>query len=206
MITPGIDICLHAAQIPSTEDAGSLFSEALHIPANNDKHGRMDRFIRSEFLHLAQVRSDRGRRVELDLRVTALIARLLQLNSETARENPKTSPENHVGRAREFICENYAKITCAGEIARHVGVSQDYLRHLFIEHGGTSLNRLLNQTKIERVKELLIHSQLPLKEISSLSGFKTERYLSTRFKQLVGIGPGVFRRQSQQAMREQMVP
>jgi len=70
------------------------------------------------------------------------------------------------------------------------------LRHLFIEHGGPGLNRLLNQTRIERVKELLVHSRLPIKEIASMSGFKTERYLSTRFKQFTGVGPSAFRRES----------
>jgi len=194
MLTPGIDICLHVAQ--SASSGAELFPEALHIPPDSSGTQRGDRFVRTEFLHLACVRPDPRRRVELDLRVTALLARLLQLSPRMARENPLTFPETHVDRARQFISENYAGITSAGEIARHVDVSEDYLRHLFLEQGGPSLNLLLNQTRIERVKELLIHSRLPIKEIASLSGFKTERYLSTRFKQLTGIGPGTFRRQS----------
>ena len=35
------------------------------------------------------------------------------------------------------------RITSAGEVARHVGVSEDYLRHVFIRHGGPGLNRLI---------------------------------------------------------------
>ena len=192
MFKLGVDICLQVSQ--SSEE--SWLSEALYIPPDSFGTRRADRFVRTEFLHLAQVRPDPIRRVELDFRITALLARLLQLSPLAARENLPSSPETHVDRARKFICENYARITSAGEIAQHVGVSEDYLRHLFIEHGGTGLNRLLNQTRIERAKELLIHSKLPIKEIASLSGFKTERYLSTRFKQLTGTGPGMFRRQS----------
>ena len=29
-----------------------------------------------------------------------------------------------------------------------------------------------------------------------MSGFKTERYLSTRFKEFTGVGPSTFRRES----------
>jgi len=190
MSTPGADICLH---VGAPKD---WLPEALYIPPDSSGTKRADRFVRTEFLHLAQVRPDPGRRVELDLRITALLARLLQLGPLAAQENPPATPETHVDRARQFICENYARITSAGEVARHVGVSEDYLRHLFIEHGGPGLNRLLNQTRIERVKELLIHSRLPIKEIASMSGFKTERYMSTRFKQLTGVGPNTFRRES----------
>ncbi len=190
MFTPGADICLHV------EAPKDWLPEALYIPPDSSGTKRADRFVRTEFLHLAQVRPDAGRRVELDLRITALVARLLQLGPLAAHENPQATPETHVDRARQFICENYARITSAGEVARHVGVSEDYLRHLFIEHGGPGLNRLLNQTKIERVKELLVHSRLPIKEIASMSGFKTERYLSTRFKQFTGVGPSTFRRES----------
>jgi len=191
MTTPGVDICLHV------KAPGEWLSEPLYIPPDSSGTKRADRFVRTEFLHLAQVRPDTGRRVELDLRITALLARLLQLAPLAAHENPPAIPETHVDRARQFICENYARITGAGEVARHVGVSEDYLRHLFIEHGGPGLNRLLNQTRVERVKELLVHSRLPIKAITSMSGFKTERYLSTRFKQFTGVGPSAFRRQSQ---------
>ena len=191
MTTPGVDICLHV------KAPGEWLSEPLYIPPDSSGTKRADRFVRTEFLHLAQVRPDTGRRVELDLRITALLARLLQLAPLAAHENPPAIPETHVDRARQFICENYARITGAGEVARHVGVSEDYLRHLFIEHGGPGLNRLLNQTRVERVKELLVHSRLPIKAIASMSGFKTERYLSTRFKQFTGVGPSAFRRQSQ---------
>ncbi len=194
MFAPGVDICIHAAQDPSCNE--EWFPEALYIGPGSGESRYVDRFVRSEFFHLAQVRADPKRMVELDLCVTALMARLLQLSPLAIRDNPLTSQESHVDVARQFVNENYAKITSAGEIARHVGVSEDYLRHLFLEHGGTSLNRLLNQTRIERAKELLVHSRLPIKEIATLSGFKTERYLCTRFKQLTGSGPGAFRRQT----------
>jgi len=191
----GYDICVHIAP-PATQCLPTdLLSQALYIPPYREGK-RADRYVRSEFLQLAQIRSDPTRSVELDLRVTSLVVRLLQLNHSVAQEVSKSPPQIHLDRARQYIRENYARITNVQQIAREVGISEDYLRHIFAEHGGTSLNRLLNQTKIQRVKELLTHSRLSLKEISSLTGFETERYLVTRFKMLTGVSPGSFRKRA----------
>lgn len=192
MYTPGVDICVHIA----ASSAQPLFAEALYIPAGGAGSNRADRYVRTEFLNLAHSRPNRDRQVELDLRVTALVSRLLQLNRSIAEEIPKTPSEFYIDRARQFISDHYLRISSMREIAEHVGVSEDYLRHLFLAEGGTSLSQLVIQTKIERVKELLIHSKLPIKEISTLTGFKTERYLSTRFKKQTGVTPGDFRMRS----------
>jgi len=49
------------------------------------------------------------------------------------------------------------------------------------------------QRRIERVKELLRHSHLGLKEIAELSGFANERYLCFYFRRTAGLTPGRFR-------------
>ena len=187
----GEDICLH---IECPKGATSLrheFSQPLYIPPLP-----VDPFVRGEFLQLAQVGFDPARRLELNLRVTALMARLLTLSRPLEGDSAPPPAEIHRARARQYILENSARIQSAGEIAHHVGVSEDYLRHLFAERDGTSLIRLVTEARIDRAKELLIHSRLPLKEIASLCGYQTERYLSARFKKQTGQAPGAFRRQS----------
>ena len=191
----GYDICVHVALPVKSRLPISLLSQAMYIPPHREGK-RADRYVRSEFLQLAQVRSDPMRSLELDLRVTSLVARLLQLNHSVAQEVSQSPTQTHLDRARQYIRDNYARITNVRQVAQEVGISEDYLRHIFAAHGGTSLNRLLNQTKIQRVKELLTHSRLSLKEISYLTGFETERYLVTRFKLLTGVSPGSYRRQA----------
>lgn len=195
MATPGIDICLHIELPQASAEIQDLFSRPYYIPLLRPGTNRADRFVRSEFLQLAQVRNHPARQVELDLRATALMARLLQLGRIAGRESSQSAAEIYMDRAQHYIRENYASIASIREVAKHVGVSEDYLRHLFSERGGESPSKLLNQAKIARAKELLIHSSLPLKGIASQCGFQTERYLSTRFKKLGGCSPGAFRRQ-----------
>lgn len=189
MIASGEDICVHVA----AEGAWRrLLGDAIYIPPSAPG-GRADRFVRTEFLNLCRMRTGEARGRELDLRVTALLLRLLQLGREEPREASTTAARVYVDRAREYIREHYARISGVEEISRHAGVSEDYLRHLFLARGGTSPGRLLCQTRLERARELLAHSRLPLKEIAALSGFSTERYLSTCFRRAFGINPRAFR-------------
>lgn len=196
MSCDGVDVCLHVEPGDADGTIGELFSGPYYIPPTRAGADRGDSFIHAEFLHLAQIRSDPVRHVELDLRATALVARLLQFGRPLNQVAQQASAEVYIERAQRYIRENHAQIRTMGEVAEHVGVSEDYLRHLFSEQGKSSPNRLLNEAKIARVKELLIHSRLPLKEIAAQTGFQTERYLSTRFKNLTGLSPGAFRRQA----------
>lgn len=190
----GVDICLHAALSPGSPAEAPLFSAALYIPSSGPQEG--DSFVRTEFTRLARLRPDPDRQVELDFRITALLLRLLHLDHSDSRQRTPTLPEIYLARARRFIAEHYDHITDVGEISQHVGVSEDYLRHLFARQGGTSLNRLFSQTRIERTKELLVHSRLPMKEIAALAGFQTERYLATRFKRAMRLTPGEYRQRA----------
>ncbi len=188
MESHGEDICLHFDCGQGAKALRDRTAEPLYVPPLP-----MDPFVRSEFLQLARVGFNRARRVELNLRTTALLLRFLDLSRPFEEELLPDPAEIHVARARQYIRENYQRIQCVGEIAEHVGVSEDYLRHLFAGRDRTSLNRLVTEVRIERAKELLIHSRLPQKEIASLCGFQTERYLSARFKQWTGYSPGAFR-------------
>ena len=191
MTAKGDDICLHISGPKTGSSSQDALSEPLYIPPLP-----VDPFVRNEFLQLAQVGFDPTRRLELDLRATALVVRLLHLSRPLEEEVALNPAEIHIARAREYISAKYAEIQSVKEIANHVGVSEDYLRHLFAERSGTSLIRAVTEARMDRAKELLVHSRLPLKEIASLCGFQTERYLSARFKKLTGQSPGTFRRHS----------
>jgi AraC-like DNA-binding protein len=93
-----------------------------------------------------------------------------------------------------YIREHFACIDRMQEVADHVGVSYDHLRHVFKRDRGMGLNEFLSMVRMERAKSLLLHSRLPIKTIASQCGFKTDRYFSTCFRQAVGLSPGRFRR------------
>jgi len=54
-------------------------------------------------------------------------------------------------------------------------------------------HRFLLQRRVERVKHLLIETDLPLAEIAVAAGFADQSHCTRRFRELVGITPRRFR-------------
>jgi AraC-like DNA-binding protein len=124
--------------------------------------------------------------------VSALMLRFLSIG--TPRDRPTRSEPTYAQRARAYIREHFAGINRMRDVADHVGISYDYLRHVFKRECGMGLNEFLAKVRIERAKSLLMHSRLPIKTIASQCGFETDRYFSTCFRRAVGTPPGRFRR------------
>lgn len=183
---PGTEVCLH---VQATRETEALFPQAASFAPVADP------YIGEEFWSLSRTpaRPDAALAAVLDLRVTALVLRLLI----AARHNDEAPDAQtlYLQRARQYLQDRFASVASAAEVAEHVGVSEDYLRHLFQQREQTSLNQVLTTMRLERAKELLRHSRLPLKDIAAQCGFQTERYFCTRFSARVGITPGAYRNQ-----------
>jgi AraC-like DNA-binding protein len=183
---PGSDVCVHA-EVPKC--VAALLPAAVAFSALSDP------YVGEEFWSLSRTPPEvgAGLRAVLDLRATALLLRLLVADRQHAYAADVQA--SYVQRARQFIQENFAASPDVATVAAHVGVSPDYLRHLFQQREGTTLNQMLNRVRIERAKELLRHSRLPLKNIAAQCGFQTDRYFCTRFAAAAGLTPGEFRNQ-----------
>jgi AraC-like DNA-binding protein len=139
------------------------------------------------------LRSSPAQQVIFDHRAAAL---LLELVDEGSR-SVILSTEPGVYQAQQawaLIRSDFRTLHHLEEVASRVGVSYDYLRHCFRRLYGMSLKSYLIETRLERAKDLLRHSHLPLKAISDLCGFNSERHLCERFHADVGMSPGAFRR------------
>jgi LacI family transcriptional regulator len=72
-------------------------------------------------------------------------------------------------------------------------VSRSTLERWFAEHLGHSVSEEIHRVKIERVKDLLITSDLSLNKIAQLSGFAYAETMQRGFKTLMGQTPGEYR-------------
>ncbi len=78
-------------------------------------------------------------------------------------------------------------------LAKHMAVSRSTLERWFIKHLGRSVNDEIRRVQIDRVKDLLATSDLPLGEISQRSGFLYPETMQRVFKNAVGQTPGQYR-------------
>lgn len=74
-------------------------------------------------------------------------------------------------------------------------MNPDYLSCLFHTKFHQTLSSYLNTARIDRAKDLLLHSSLSLNEISEKTGFSNSSYFHKQFKKATGLTPQQFRAQ-----------
>ena len=129
-----------------------------------------------------------------DLRASAVLLQLLEIAFERTESVGKA--EEHVRTAERYVQEHYATIKAVGEIAAAVGMGEDYLRHVFRRRRSKSLVGYLGEIRMARARVLLVHSNLPLKEMARVCGYSDEYYFSATFKKAEGLPPGLYRQRN----------
>ncbi len=92
-------------------------------------------------------------------------------------------------KAISYIRLNYHNDLTITDVAEYAGVSERYLRKLFAQHLNLSPLDYLNQIRINKSIELLRNTEMSVKEICFVCGFKSPQYFSRVFKQQMGITP-----------------
>lgn len=120
--------------------------------------------------------------------------------SGKASQKRGTPPVSSTQRKRALVENAMTIIRTRGgmvtvsELSEQLYVSHDYLRHLFQETSGASPMRHIIRTRMERAKELLESTDLPLAELAGKIGFDNPFYFSRLFKQVTGQTPSAYRK------------
>lgn len=92
-------------------------------------------------------------------------------------------------KAISFIRFNFHQDISINDVAAYAGISERYLRSLFLQYLNFSPLDYLNQIRINKSIELLRNTELSVKEVSFQCGFQSPQYFSRIFKQRTGISP-----------------
>jgi LacI family transcriptional regulator len=102
----------------------------------------------------------------------------------------------HIAATLRFIRQN----ACAGiqvrDLLKHVPLSRRVLESRFKERIGRTPHEEIMRIRIDRVKTLLVESDLPLSAIARRTGFNYIEYLNEAFKKRVGTTPGKYRKEA----------
>lgn len=105
-------------------------------------------------------------------------------------------PENQFKRikpALDMIRRDFLeKDIRTGELAAASGISESYLKRLFVERFGVPPKKYIIQMKINHAAELLRLERYTVTQIASLSGFSDVYFFSRQFKDYMGITPTQF--------------
>ncbi|MEO1527121.1 MAG: DNA-binding transcriptional regulator [Planctomycetota bacterium] len=98
-----------------------------------------------------------------------------------------------VAQACRFIRENITHGINVQSVVEHVNVSRRQLERRFRESLGRTPHEELTAIQIEKVKQLLIESELSLERLAPLAGYAHKEQLAAVFKRETQETPGAFR-------------
>lgn len=112
---------------------------------------------------------------------------------------PKNDRENfYVRRAVEFVHYNYANHITVSDMAKYVSLNRSYLFTLFQRVLKISPQEFLTTFRLTRAKEQLRLSNATVAAIAQSVGYRDPLVFSKAFKQMTGMTPVQYRKQSSQ--------
>jgi AraC-like DNA-binding protein len=93
-----------------------------------------------------------------------------------------------------YLQQNYAERLTRQQVAKAVGVSEDYLGRIFLQELGLSPMEYLNRYRIKEAKVLLSQTCASVTDIADQVGFDDPAYFSRAFRKQVGVSPRAYRK------------
>lgn len=104
---------------------------------------------------------------------------------------------NHLmNQIMDYIDENYDRYEFSLErMAEHLNISSTYLSHIFKAMTGDTVLEYIWNMRATRAKELLVSSELPVKDIVKSIGYINGSSFIRKFRAKEGMTPGEYRKQ-----------
>ncbi|MEH7095747.1 response regulator transcription factor [Neobacillus vireti] len=106
------------------------------------------------------------------------------------------NPSNRlpIREALDYINQHLKNELSQKEVADHVHLNPSYLSVLFKDHVKLTFSEYVTRRRIQRAKELLMSTNLPIADIAEESGYKTAKYFIKIFKEMEGETPSAYRK------------
>ena len=99
----------------------------------------------------------------------------------------------YIRQAKTILDENYDKHITIPQLARQSGINEAKLKEGFRELYGNSIHTYLQQLRLEKAKQLLLTTTMPITDITYHIGYSHVTHFTTLFKKEVGVTPTDFR-------------
>ncbi len=119
---------------------------------------------------------------------------------------PDSEIPEPIALVKRYIEEHFADENLSLAVFAEVsGYSQYHLSRLFKKYTRTSPHEYVIQTRLRRANELIIATDMPIKQIFSQVGFHDYAHFSNTFKKHFGVTPGSVRRRQRRFGSSTMV-
>ena len=89
---------------------------------------------------------------------------------------------------------NDIRINLSAYLSTSLNYEYNYLSNVFSEVEGSTIERFYIESRIERVKELIVYESLKISEIAYRLNYSSVSHLCNQFKKVTGQTPSAFKR------------
>ncbi len=148
-------------------------------------------------LALSIVAQDHGKQVAVDVAKVLLV--VMKRQGGQAQFSPMTaavSPqETAITRVQSYVLEHLAQPFTIESMAQLAGMSARHFSRLFAKEVRMTPMAFLQGARIDRARQLLETTDLPLKTVAFHAGFGSVRHMRFLFSEKLGLNPTQYRQQ-----------
>ncbi|MDQ0061631.1 response regulator [Paenibacillus harenae] len=111
------------------------------------------------------------------------------------REQAPPTEQNTMQKVLAYLQTHYADDLNMAVVSNHFSLNYSYFSHAFQEYSGESFSNYVRRLRLDKAKELLVHSDMKVYEISDQVGFENVKHFMKIFKETEGITALEFRSQ-----------
>lgn len=122
---------------------------------------------------------------------TMLVLEICEIINELHVEKSQYTPV--VRQVMKEVQDNYKEDMNLKTLSYKYNMNTSYLGQIFQKEVGCTFNQYLSNTKIEKARELILHTNMKISDISKEVGYPDTSYFYRKFKQHYGISPASLR-------------
>jgi two-component system, response regulator YesN len=130
----------------------------------------------------------------LEKQVRAGIIELVVDKKIADASNKMATTKDTIKKAISYIDQHLKEELSLKEVAAHVHLNPSYFSVLFKEQVNLNFSEYVTRRRIQRAKELVVSTSLPITEIAEEAGYKTSKYFIKIFKEIEGMTPSAYRK------------
>lgn len=110
--------------------------------------------------------------------------------------------QNLVHKIKEIINIQYKSIISIEDIAGQVFMASGYIRRVFKNKTGQTIQDYLINYRLKKAAELLLNTSSKVSEVAEMVGYENPSYFCTVFKDFYGITPGEYKYGNKKAQKK----
>ncbi|HMQ57895.1 MAG TPA: helix-turn-helix domain-containing protein, partial [Rhizobiaceae bacterium] len=110
------------------------------------------------------------------------------------QEPDLTGKSEKLRKVTQLMADHLDEPLAAGDLAKSVGLSVRQVERLFLRHLGATPGRYYMTLRLERARELLRQTNVPILEVALATGFTSHSYFAQSYRLQFGRAPSDERR------------